>query len=91
MKKELYYCDKCGGEITDTRDTCVNVKIELRYPDRYYETWQSEQSKNYELCFECAKIIGLKRVQKEERKLAVPSVENKLYELLQDLGVKFDN
>lgn len=91
MKEEKYFCDKCKKEVTHERDTCINVRIELRFPDRYYSSYRHESVKSLELCWDCAKNIGLKKIEPEEVKQTPPDIADKLYDILCDLGVQFES
>ena len=90
MKQEKYFCDKCGKEITNTRDTCASVELRLKFPDKYYETYRQEAWKNLELCWECIEKIGLKKIEDKQSKPKPPDINEKLYDILCELGVKFD-
>lgn len=93
MKEEKYYCDKCKKEVSNNQDTCLKVVIKIKYPEKYYASnYWSEKEKEFLLCYDCCKIIGIKPINKEmEKKQEVPDIKEKLYEILCDLGVKFDD
>lgn len=89
MKQEKYFCDKCGKEVTNNRDTCANIELRLKFPEKYYETYRQEAYKYLELCWECIEKLGLKKIEEKEKKQQVPDIGEKLYEILCDLGVNF--
>ncbi len=90
MKQEKYFCDKCNKEITHTRDTCANIELKLKFPEKYYAGYRNDACRVLELCWECIEKIGLKKIEDKQEKPKPPDIGDKLYEILCDLGVKFE-
>lgn len=91
MKQEKYFCDKCGKEITNKRDTCANIEIRLKFPEKYYGAYRNEAWENLELCWECIEKFGFKKIEEPQAKLKPPDINEKLYDILCELGVKFQD